>query len=122
MLRSIPVLKRNGKKISEVAEWLDIDTIICSKNEKINYTNRTVYITSDGEYVHCIATDQIHELLSEQSGFAITDRGTLGNLNKDHEYDEKNNNIIMCEKHVITVSTPRKSKVKEVIKKILSRK
>ncbi|MGG1650506.1 hypothetical protein ABHN03_25420 [Paenibacillus sp. NRS-1775] len=119
MVRSIPVVKREGKKISEEAEWLEVDKIISSRNEKINYVHRTVYITSEGEFLHCNATDQIHELLSEEEGFVVSDRGTLGNLNKKHEFDEKNKNIIFCNEYVITISKPRLEKVKEVMNKLL---
>ncbi|MET3209739.1 UNVERIFIED_CONTAM: hypothetical protein ABIC26_002686 [Paenibacillus sp. PvR008] len=122
MVRSIPVVKRDGKKINEVAEWLEIDKIISSKNERINYVHRTVYITSEGEYLQCNATDQIHELLSGEEGFVVTDRGTLGNLNMSYEYIENNKSIIFCDEHVITISKPRLEKVKEVMNRLLGKK
>ncbi|GAB6930093.1 hypothetical protein JCM10914A_40760 [Paenibacillus sp. JCM 10914] len=82
-MKSIVVIRREGKVLHDQAQWLNIEDVNFSEPEKIRGEIRTVLHTDNGEFVYCTTNDQIVELLSKESGFLITDRGRMANLKKE---------------------------------------
>ncbi|MBT2759911.1 hypothetical protein [Paenibacillus sp. ISL-20] len=118
-MRYIVVVKREGKNISDKAEWLNIEDINGSIPERIKGEIRTVYFTERGQYLHCTTNDQIIELLSKEHGFMITDRGRMANLKKEIivDYDNRYIFLIKC-KEYITIAASKINLLKQYLRQI----
>ncbi|ASA22689.1 hypothetical protein [Paenibacillus donghaensis] len=94
-MRSIMVLKWDGKDFAEEAEWIEIKDL---RHVRTEYTKREgsyrIYKTDNGEYRDCNSVDKSYGLLEKNEGFIRTDRGIIANLNKNPEIDCKLNVLI----------------------------
>lgn len=118
-MRSIIVVKREGKIISDKSEWIGIEDINFTEPERIRGEIRTVIHTDEGEFLYCTTNDQVIELLSQEHGFMITDRGRMANLKKEIDIDYDNRNILYlkCMKY-ITIAASKVNSLKQLLKRI----
>lgn len=118
-MKYIIVVKREGKHISDKAEWLNCEDISYSQPEKIKSETRTVYYTEKGQYLHCITNDQITDLISKEHGFIITDRGRMANLKKEIVVDYDNRYIfyVKC-KEYITIAASKINLLKQYLNRL----
>lgn len=116
-MKSIIVVKREGKIIGDKAMFLDIKDINYLQNERIKNENKTVIYTDHGEYIYCTTNDLILELLSHEPEFFITDRGRLANLDKLDKIDYDNRKILYNNSGFVTIAASRLKSLKEYILK-----
>ena len=118
-MRSIIVVKREGKIISDKSEWIGIEDINFTEPERIKGEIRTVIHTDEGEFLYCTTNDQVIELISQEHGFMITDRGRMANLKKEIDIDYDNRNILYrkCMKY-ITIAASKVNSLKQLLKKL----
>lgn len=118
-MKCIIVVKREGKSISDKAEWLKCEDIIGSVPERIKGEIRTVYYTEKGQFIHCTTNDQIIDLISQEHGFMVTDRGRMVNLKKEIVIDFDNRDIFLVKcKEYITIARSKVGLLKEYLKKL----
>lgn len=118
-MKYIIVVRREGKNISDKAEWLNCEDIIGSMPERIKGEIRTVYYTERGQFVHCTTNDQIIDLISKEHGFMVTDRGRMVNFKKEVVVDFDNRDIFLVKcKEYITIARSKINCVKEYLKKM----
>ncbi|WP_431785847.1 hypothetical protein [Paenibacillus lactis] len=118
-MKYIIVVSREGKNISDKAEWLNCEDIIGSMPERIKGEIRTVYYTERGQFVHCTTNDQIIDLISKEHGFMVTDRGRMVNFKKEVVVDFDNRDIFLVKcKEYITIARSKINCVKEYLKKM----
>lgn len=72
--------------LHDQAQWLSIEDINFTEPEKIRGEIRTVLHTDNRQFVYCMTNDQILELISQETGFLVTDRGKMANLKKDMKH------------------------------------
>ncbi|MBX4152240.1 LytTR family transcriptional regulator DNA-binding domain-containing protein [Paenibacillus lautus] len=122
-MKYIIVVRRDGKDISDKAEWLHCEDIIGSMPERIRGEIRTVYYTENGQYIHCTTNDQIIDLISKEHGFMVTDRGRMVNLKKEIIVDFENRDIFLVKcKEYITIARSKVNLLKEYLKKFSNHK
>ncbi|MFI2856865.1 LytTR family DNA-binding domain-containing protein [Paenibacillus sp. JSM ZJ436] len=121
-MKTVPVVKKEGKIIYDTPEFLDIREIICSKAEKISGEYRSVFVTAEGEYVLCTSNDLIAELLAQESEFFRVDRGVVANLQQDEvKIDFKERLIYYFNpNHIIPVAASRIKALKEYVERLLN--
>nr|WP_145401586.1 hypothetical protein [Paenibacillus xylanexedens] len=120
----IMVQKREGKKISEEAEWLNVDDIRQCNREMFNKKEYKVVIYTDyGEYIRCDSNDAFFKLMSEREGFMLTDTGTLGNLFKMKSVDYEDGKVYFDEdeREYITIARSKTKLVRDYIKKLFGK-
>ncbi|WP_145413379.1 hypothetical protein [Paenibacillus xylanexedens] len=120
----IMVQKKEGKKISDEAEWLNADDIVKCGRELFNKKEYKIVIYTDsGEYVHCSSNLAFLKLMSEREGMMLTDTGTLGNLYKMKSVDYEDGKVYFDdeESEYITIARSKTKLVKEYIKKLFGK-
>lgn len=118
------VQKKEGKKISDEAEWLNADDIIRCGREMFNKKEYKIVIYTDrGEYVRCDNNVAFLKLMSEREGMMLTDTGTLGNLFKMKSVDYEDGKVYFDEEEseYITIARSKTKLVREYIKKLFGK-
>ena len=117
------VVKREGKYISDIPEWVKEEDIIKTESERVGGKNKIIITTVNGEYVYNTSVDHFLTLMSEKHGFEVVDRGRMANLNHEFVLDE-DKGLVVFENHqkISTTATPiGLKKIKEYIKKYLKK-
>ncbi|PYY28282.1 hypothetical protein [Paenibacillus illinoisensis] len=119
----IIVLRREGKKIHDEAEWLDVDEVNFCTRERIGREYKVVIHTDKGEYIYSNSNDAFFALMGQRNGMIMTDKGMLGNIYKMESVDYEDGKVYFNEEEneYITISTPKKNIVKEYIAKLLKK-
>lgn len=121
-MHRIIVVKREGKKVNEDAEWLDINDIIGIFSEVKSGKSSVIFRTKDAEYIGPYGIEMIMKLfenLEEEYKFIRADRGVMVNLKKIEAMDEKNKLLYYNNKEdSFTVAGTRWKQVKESFLKI----
>ncbi|WP_280754896.1 hypothetical protein [Paenibacillus sp. LBL] len=116
-MKSIVVIRREGKVLHDQAQWLSIEDINFTEPEKIRGKIRTVLHTDKGQFVYCTTNDQIVELISQEAGFFVTDRGRMANLSKDIviDYDARKIFYRQC-KSFVTIAASKLKILKQYMR------
>ncbi|OZB98079.1 LytTR family transcriptional regulator DNA-binding domain-containing protein [Paenibacillus sp. XY044] len=118
----IIVVGREGKKVNEDAEWLDIDDVVGIHSEMVKYGKSIViFKTMDSEYIGAHGIEMTMKLFEDlkEYNFIRADRGVMVNLNKIESIDEKNKLLFYNnKKDSFTVSKTRWNEVKDRFIKI----
>ncbi|WP_336761468.1 hypothetical protein [Paenibacillus sp. USHLN196] len=120
----IMVQRRDGKNISDEAEWINADDVKHFTREMFaKQQYRIVIHTEDGQFVHCFSNDAFLRLMSKRHGMIMTDAGVVGNLTKMKSVDYENGKVYfdLEEEEYITISRPRTNLVREYIKKLFGK-
>ncbi|WP_440110192.1 hypothetical protein [Paenibacillus sp. QZ-Y1] len=120
----IMVQRKEGKKISDEAEWINADDIKrCGKEMFTKKEYKVVIYTEYGEFVHCYSNDAFLRLMNERHGMMLTDTGVLGNLMKMKDIDYENGKVYFDEKkeEYITIARSKTKLVREYIKKLFGK-
>jgi len=120
MNRVVMAIKRENKKIIGSPIWLSIDDISMAKVETKNGNATIVYYTAQGEYVHCSRVEHVFGAFEVIEGFVVTDRGMLGNFNKEYILNDRDKTIFFKDvSDFITIAATKFSYVIEIIKKFV---
>jgi hypothetical protein len=119
----IIVLRREGKKIHDEAQWLDVDEVKFCTRERIGREYRVVIHTEQGEYIYSNSNDAFFSLMGQRNGMIMTDKGMLGNMTKMESVDYEEGKVYYnkSENEYITISAPKKNIVREYISKLLKK-
>lgn len=111
----IKVVRREGKKKNDFAEWLDVNDIVGMYSEGTKGKSYVVYKTSDSEYIDATGVEMTMTLFEEIDGFIRTDRGVMANLKKIESIDEKSKVLYFGKKknQFFTIAASRWDQVKE---------
>jgi hypothetical protein len=118
------VQRKEGKKISDDAEWMNEKDILKCTRELFTKNNyKFVIHTDDGEFVYCESKDAIFKLLSQSEGMIMTDKGTLGNMNRMKSVDYEVGKVFFDEEkeNYVTISASKENAVKTFIKKLFGK-
>lgn len=120
-MKSIVVIRREGKVLHDQAQWLSIEDINFTEPEKIRGEIRTVLHTDKGQFVYCTTNDQIVELISQEAGFLVTDRGRMANLSKDIviDYDARKIFYRQC-KSFVTIAASKLKILKQYMRNYMN--
>lgn len=118
-MKTLVVCKKEGNKIADEAEWINVEEILFTEPERIKGEIRTVIHTHNGQYVYCTGNDQLLSLLSKNTDFFITDRGRIANLNKLDKIDYDNRKIIYRNNDFVTIAASRLKSLREYISNLI---
>lgn len=127
-MKEIIVQRKEGKKISEEAEWLPLADIKSSTKEQIGGKKeyKTVFQTKDGkEFIYCTSNDALMHLLHKHHGLIVVNRGTMGNLYHAEQIDYEKGKMffdVESNDYIEIIGEARKSTVKEYFYKLFGKK
>ncbi|MFE6075698.1 hypothetical protein ACFVQB_14595 [Paenibacillus sp. NPDC057886] len=127
-MKEIIVQRKEGKKISDEAEWLPLADIKSTSRWQFGakHVFKTVFHTADkNEYVYCTSNDAIMHLLHKDNGLIVVDRGRMGNLHHAEAIDYEKGKMffdVKSDDYIEIIGEARKSAVKEYFQKLFGKK
>lgn len=124
---TIKVVKKIGDKIDEVAIMLPVSEIQGFRTEKKSGRTgqtRIVYITDNGEFIDETRTEQTMRLFENIEGFVRVGRGSMADVTKIDEIDERVYEIYFdkSKKSFVEIAAVHLTNVKKMLQKLRNNK